>query len=41
MSEPSKIHIKLWGLSVSAEGVVAVVAAVVIVFALFGYLLVK
>jgi hypothetical protein len=31
MNEPTKLIVNLWGLSISAEGLVAVIAAVVIV----------
>ena len=41
MSEPVKLLVKIWGLSISAEGIGAVVATVVIVVAFFLYLFVR
>ena len=34
MSDPTKIQIKIWGISINAEGVIGIVAAVFIVLAL-------
>lgn len=31
MSEPPKLHVKIWGVSVSAEGALSIVVALVIV----------
>jgi hypothetical protein len=33
MSEPPKLHVKIWGVSVSAEGALAIGAACLIVVA--------
>jgi hypothetical protein len=41
MSEPAKLLVKIWGFSVSAEGIGAVIATVVIVVAFFLYLFVR
>jgi hypothetical protein len=37
MSEPPKLHVKIFGLSVSAEGALAIGAALVIVFAVLAF----
>lgn len=37
MSEPPKLHINLWGMRVSAEGLAAIGAALLIVFGLMAF----
>lgn len=34
MSDPTKLQIKIWGISISAEGAVGIAAAVLIVLAI-------
>jgi hypothetical protein len=37
MSEPSKLHVKIWGVSVNAEGALAIGAALFIVLAVLAF----
>jgi hypothetical protein len=37
MSKPPRLHVTIWGVSVNAEGVVAIGAALLIVFAVLAF----
>jgi hypothetical protein len=37
MSEPPKLHVKIWGVSVNAEGALAIGAALIIVMSILAF----